>query len=186
MTGHHLVMGTLTDYLSGELLEDTHDERYRQKLARLLVEEKGYGKSEVLSHHKLFVQAGTRKAIIRVDFLITILNKKCMLIKYAPGSIVTRRRSVLAISRLVSGFQVPIVVVTNGLDAEIVSGSTGDVMSTGLHSIPSRDELVKIRNTHPWHPVSKDRAGRESRIAYAYEVDDACPCDETICRINES
>jgi predicted PP-loop superfamily ATPase len=109
-----------------------------------------------------------------------------MLIKYAPGSIVTRRRSVLAVSRLVSGFQIPIVVITNGLDAEIVNGSTGDVLSTGLHSIPNRDELVKIRNTHRWHPVSKNRAEMESRIAYAYEVDDACPCDESICRNNES
>ncbi|MGR0480634.1 MAG: hypothetical protein ACTFAL_04315 [Candidatus Electronema sp. V4] len=39
-SGHQLVYGSLRDYLTGELLPDTDDERFRQQLARLLVEEK--------------------------------------------------------------------------------------------------------------------------------------------------
>jgi hypothetical protein len=185
MAGHHLVLGTLTDYLSGELLEDTHDERYRQKISRLLVEEKGYHKSDIISRYRLIIQAGGRKAAISLDFLIALLNRKSMLIKYAPGSLVTRRRPATAFSRLVSRFQIPIVVVTNGMDAEIVNGSTGDVIADGLNAIPSRDQLLKIRNTHQWNTISRDRAEMESRIAFAYEVDDRCPCDDSICRILE-
>ncbi|MBA4366458.1 MAG: hypothetical protein C0403_02345 [Desulfobacterium sp.] len=185
MAGHHLVLGTLTDYLSGELLEDTHDERYRQKISRLLVEEKEYHKSDIISRYRLVLQAGSRKAAISLDFLIALLNRKCMLIKYAPGSLVTRRRPTIAISRLVSRFQIPIVVVTNGMDAEIVNGSTGDVIGNGLNTIPSRDHLLKIRKTHQWNKISRDRAEMESRIAFAYEVDDRCPCDDSICRISE-
>jgi hypothetical protein len=185
MNGHHLVLGTLTDYLTGEILDDTHDERYRQKLSRLLVEEKGYRKSEILPRHDILLKAGRGKAVIQVDFLITLLKKQCMLIKYAPGSLVTRRRSSLAISRLVSRFQVPIVVITNGVDAEVVNGLTGKVFGNGLNSILDRDQLVEIRNTHLWKQISPARAEKESRVAYAYEVDDSCPCDDSICRISE-
>ena len=32
MDGHHLILGELTDLITGETLTDTHDERYRQKL----------------------------------------------------------------------------------------------------------------------------------------------------------
>ena len=45
MNGHHLILGELTDTITRETLADTHDERQRQKLARLLVEKKGYRRS---------------------------------------------------------------------------------------------------------------------------------------------
>jgi len=185
MNGHHLVMGTLTDFLSGDILDDTHDERYRQKIARMLVEEKGYRKSEIVSRYGVELQAGKRKAFIQADFLIILLNKKSMLIKYAPGSLVTRRRPSLAISRLVSRFQVPIVVITNGEDAEVVSGSAGKVIGNGLDSLPNREQLLAVCHTHRWKKISSNRVERESRLAYAYEVDDSCPCDDSVCRILE-
>ena len=40
MNGHHLILGELDDFVTGQRLADTHDERYRQRLSRLLVEEK--------------------------------------------------------------------------------------------------------------------------------------------------
>jgi len=49
--GHHLILGELVDYITGETIEDTHDERYRQKLAHLLVEHKGYFKKEIEPGH---------------------------------------------------------------------------------------------------------------------------------------
>ena len=42
MDGHHLILGELDDLITGESIKDTHDERYRQRIARLLVDEKGY------------------------------------------------------------------------------------------------------------------------------------------------
>ncbi|MCK7503858.1 MAG: hypothetical protein MZV70_06955 [Desulfobacterales bacterium] len=47
MGGHHLILGKLTDFLTGEVLDDTLDERYRQKIARWLVEQKGYDLPEI-------------------------------------------------------------------------------------------------------------------------------------------
>lgn len=49
---HHLIYGTLKDYLTGEELTDTDDKRIRQDLSRLLVEEKGYGRDELHPRQK--------------------------------------------------------------------------------------------------------------------------------------
>jgi len=111
-----LVFGELTDYITGKTIKDTHDERYRQKLARLLVNDKGYQKNEIKAGHQLLVNAGDKTAFINVDFMVTLSGRICMIIKYGPGSLVTRRRAALAVSRLVSGYQVPVVVATNGED----------------------------------------------------------------------
>ena len=33
MAGHHLILGKLADFLTGDILDDTLDERYRQAIA---------------------------------------------------------------------------------------------------------------------------------------------------------
>ena len=184
MDGHHLILGKTTDFITGEIIEDTHDERYRQNIAHLLVNEKLYHKKDIKPRHELLVKAGGKKAIIRVDFLITLKNRILMIIKYGPGSIITRHRPALSASRLVAPYQVPIVVVTNGVDADNLDGSTGKVFLKGLDVILSKPELLKLSEKFTFSEIPEIRAEAESRILYAYEVDGSCPCDDTICRID--
>ena len=181
MAGHHLILGELVDFITGDTLEDTHDERYRQKLARLLVETKGYLIKEIKPRYELLVKAGKNKAIVKVDFVITLSGKACMIIKYGPGSLVTRYRPALAASRLVAPYQIPVVVVTNGEEAAVLDGTTSDVISYGLDSIPSKPEMLKRVINSNFKTVSANRAELESRIIYTFEVDGSCPCDDTIC-----
>ena len=184
MNGHHLILGTLTDVITGEILKDTHDERYRQKLSRLLVEGKGYRKADVIPRCDLLVTAGdAKRALVKVDFKVSLSGRTCMIAKYGPGSLVTRQRPALAASRLLESYQIPIVVVTNGEGADILDGTTGKVMFSGLEKIPSRSELSRMTATAPFHGISAQRAEMESRILYAYEVDGCCPCDDSICRL---
>jgi len=184
MDGHHLILGETTDFITGDPIPDTHDERYRQNIARLLVNEKLYNKLDVKSRHELLVKAGEKKAIIRVDFLITLENRICMIIKYGPGSITTRHRPAIAASRLVAVYQVPVVVVTNGVDADILDGSTGKIISNGLDAVHSKPELMKLSEKFVFSRIPENRVEAELRILYAYEVDGSCPCDDTICRID--
>lgn len=189
--GHHLILGELRDFITGEILTDTHDERYRQKLARLLVEKKGYLKSEIVPRCDLSVSAGNQKAIIKVDFKITLSRgsqeqeggRVCMIVKYGPGSLVTRHRPVLAASRLLVPYQIPYVVVTNGEDADIMDAGSGKVIASGLDAVPSKSELIRMVQDKHFEPVPAKRAEMESRIVYAYEVVGSCPCDDTICRL---
>ena len=183
MDGHHLILGELVDYITADVLKDTHDERYRQDIARRLVEQKGYAKTDIEPRQAIVAQADDKKAVLKVDFVITLAGQISMVVKYGPGSLVTRRRSALAISRLIAPYQVPVIVMTNGQDAEIISGPSGDVIDSGLDAIPSKQELTQRLAGKTFEPITKRRAEMESRILYCYEVDDSCECDEDICRL---
>ena len=106
-----------------------------------------------------------------------------MIIKFGPGSIVTRHRPLLAASRILTPYQIPVAVATNGEDADVLEGASGRVISRGLERIPAREQLVGIMGGHEFNRITAERAEMESRILYCYEVDDSCPCDDTVCRL---
>ncbi len=181
MQSHHLILGQVADFITGELLIETHDERYRQRIAHLLIEQKGYSKVDITPRQDLLITAGEKRAIIKIDYVISSANLIGMIIKYGPGSLVTRQRPALAASRLLTGYRIPVVVVTNGEDANVLNGSDGKLMTVGMDSIPSRQKLLSIIESHDLKPISKKHAVLEARIVYTFEVDGACPCDDTIC-----
>ncbi|VEN73908.1 conserved hypothetical protein [Candidatus Desulfarcum epimagneticum] len=181
--GHHLILGELTDILTGETIPDTHDERYRQKIASILLRQKGYSKDDIRSRREIMVAAGEKRAILKVDFEIFSGEKTLMVIQYGPGSLLTRRRPALALARLAARGEVPVVVVTNGEDAEILDGQTGEASARGPGAIPSRRALFEKWEDRPLASLDETRLDLEGRIAYAYEVDGACPCDDSICRL---
>jgi len=183
MNGHHLILGECRDYLSGKNIADTHDERYRQFLAKHLVEKLGYQKSDLVARRKLKVAAGDKCALIRIDLSVVLKDQTAMILRYGPGSLVTRHRPSIAASRLLSPYQIPVVVVTNGEQADILDGKTGAVMAQGLESIPTREMLLRSVRNHDFQLISDESIEREQRILYAYDIDDSCPCDDTVCRL---
>jgi hypothetical protein len=183
MTGHHLVLGELEDFLTGKTVKDTHDERLRQGVARALVVEKGYQREEIRSGEKIPVSCNENRALVPLDFRLVLHQRTAMIVKYGPGSILTRRRPALALSRLVAPYQVPFVVVTNGRDAEVLSGDSGRRLGEGLDAIPSKARLLRLAAVAGWAPLTGKQIEMESRILYAYEIDGACPCDDTICKL---
>jgi len=180
LSGHHLVLGTISDYLTGEVLADTHDERYRQSIARLLVEKKGYGRDELTPRVPIDIRAGGKRAQIRLDLVVCIDEQIVMLIKYAPGSLTTRHQVALAASRLLAPYQVPVSVVTNGREADIIDNHSADVVANGLEGIFSRTALLQHLQARPTILVADRHREMAARILYAYEVDGRCPCDDTV------
>jgi hypothetical protein len=89
----------------------------------------------------------------------------------------------LAASRILAPYQIPIAVVTNGEDAEVLEGASGRVISRGLETIPSREQLIEIVSADLFNRIPAERAEMESRILYCYEVDGSCPCDENVCKL---
>ncbi len=182
---HHLILGELKDFLTGFVLTDTFDERYRQKIAKNLVRNCGFKKSDIQSNMKLTVVAGKRKAVIKIDFLVKYHGKIIAVIKYAPGSIVTRRLSTVALSRIIESYQIPIVVVTNGEDAEIIDGFSKKNVANGFENFPDREMVKKKMKSFSFKTIKKEIFDQASRIAYACEIDGACPCDSDICIIDK-
>lgn len=182
MSSHHLVLGEIQDFITGETLPKTHDEILRQSVSRLLVEQKGFDKNDIIPRQDLLLTSGSEQAIVKIDYLIRLYQKTYMLIKYGPGDLVSRQRPALGMSRLVESYQVPVVVVTNGKDADILLGSSSKVIRRGLYSIPSRSDLIRQYDAQEFTPITKDRAEMESRIVLAYEILGSCPCDTTSVR----
>jgi hypothetical protein len=129
------------------------------------------------------VRAGDRKAVIRIALLASLDEKPALVIHYGPGSLVTRLRPALAISRLMAPYQIPFAAVTNGEALHLIDTATGRVKATGMEALPSRREVDDYLKRHTLSPMVAKVLEMEARIVYAYEVDGSCPCDDTICRV---
>ena len=177
---HHMIYGHCTDYITGEKLVDTDDERYRQELARLMVEEKGWLKDEV--EMRLCIETLFNKQFVSSKITITISmgGKRCLIIRYAPGSLVTRERPAIAAARVLDdNYQIPLVVVTNGRDAELLDTYSGEVLGRGMAAIPSRAEVEEMFSELRFEPYDSTRREQELRILNAFDVEVCCagaPC----------
>ena len=175
-SGHHIIYGTLQDFLTGEELPDTDDERYRQQLAMLLVEEKGFSTTELLP--RLFIETLFNDQLVKsvVELTVCIAGRRVMIIRYGPGSLVTRERPAIAAARLLDPeYRIPFAVVTNLRDAEFLETKTGKVLGTGMNSIPARKKLVEMMGGLEFESFP-DEMGREreARILNAFDVEVCC------------
>ncbi|MEW6500246.1 MAG: hypothetical protein AB1456_02050, partial [Thermodesulfobacteriota bacterium] len=69
---HHMIYGHLTDYVTGESLVDTDDERYRQKLARLLVEERGFAKEDLLPRQRIETLFAGQFVVSKIELVVRL------------------------------------------------------------------------------------------------------------------
>ena len=181
MGGHHLIMGELRDYITGQILADTHDERYRQRIARLLVEAKGFRRDEIHPRIPIDLEIDSRSARIRMDFVVKHHDRIAVLIKYGPGSLVTRHQVAFAAALLLAPYAVPFSLVTNGEDAHWLDNTERSVKANGLDGIWDRPTLARHLQKGPSPRVGHRQAEMATRILLAYEVDGRCPCDDTVC-----
>lgn len=177
------MLGTLTDALTGRTLDDTHDERYRQKIVGLLLGGGGFAPEEIEASRMVEVTAGEKRARLAVDFIVSLGGVAAMVVRYGPGSLVTRHRSAQALCLVLAPHVIPVAVVTNGEDADVLNGGTGAVTGHGLRAIPTRHDLMRLLSEAPRLEVAQRRREMAGRLLYAYEVDGSCPCDDSICRL---
>lgn len=178
---HHIVYGTCKDFVTGETIVDTDDERYRQKLARYLVEEKGYEKKDIEIGQKIETLFNSQFVTSKISMVVRSSDKRMMIIRYAPGSLVTRERSAIAASRVLDDeYQIPLAVVTNGEDAVLLNTYTGDTLKKGLEEIPGPNEVEKLAASLGFIPLADEKKReRELRILNAYDIEVCCaggPC----------
>ena len=183
MSTKHLVLGELTDFITGRTITDTLDERARQKIARHLVENKGYLKKDIETRHPLELTLDGDKGIAKVDFVIRLDRKAIAIVVFGPGSLVTRERSTLAAARLIEKYVVPFAMVTNGKDAHVLETQSSAVIANGLEGFPSREEAIKIIEDLTFETLSPDKLEKEKRILFAFEILAKRECDEFTCSL---
>jgi hypothetical protein len=173
---HHLIYGTLVDFLSGEELTDTDDERIRQNLSRMMVAQKGYPRESLVPRLKIETLFSRCFVVSTIELTVSLQGKKIMIIRYGPGSLVSRERAAIAAARVLSqDYRIPLAVVTNGEDAELLDTRTGKILGYGLHSIPDHPTALNMLNQLEFLPPPETiRRERELRILNAFDVERCC------------
>ncbi|MCK9175639.1 MAG: type I restriction enzyme HsdR N-terminal domain-containing protein [Desulforhopalus sp.] len=171
-TKHLLSYGKLNDFLTGEEKVDTDDERVRQQLARMLVEEKNFAREELLGGEIITTTISGRAVTSFLDLIAFCGETPLMVLRCAPGSLVSRERSAIAAARVWHPqFCLPLAVVFNGQDAEVLETDSGRVLRHGLHSLPSREMLEQQWLPCPLLPgPSGAKRERELRILNAFDL----------------
>ena len=173
---HHLVYGTLSDYLTGEELIDTDDERIRQQISRLMVEELGYQRDELIPRLSIETLFTRNFVTSTIDLTVEVDGRQVMIVRYGPGSLVSRERSALAAARVLNEeYRIPLAVVTNGRDALLLDTVTAKVIGQGMHAIPARQQLLEMLPGLMFlSPQDTEKRLREKRILNAFDLERCC------------
>jgi len=173
---HHLIYGTLKDYLTGEELTDTDDERIRQSLSKLMVEEKGYNRHNLQPRNTIESLFNHCFVTSTIELTVSNFDIQFMIIRYGPGSLVSRERSAIAAARILNpAYRIPLAVVTNGKDAELLDTRTGKILGYGLDSIPDCNSMAKMIDQLEFlPPVNDKQRDRELRILNAFDLERCC------------
>ena len=170
----------LIDFITGQKVVDTTDERVRQVIERFLIKEKGYLKDDIEIDRGFDIVIDEKINRAKVDLVISVdavrnlfLNgvegKRFMLIKCSRGSLSSWEREVLSCARIFDVYVIPLAVITDGEDAEILDTVTGKVSSCGLGEIPSRHDAVEAIKRIEFKGLSEDKREKEKRVFLAFE-----------------
>ena len=99
-----------------------------------------------------------------------------MILRYGPGSLVSRERAAVAAARVLNPvYRIPLAIVTNGQEAELLDTTSGKILGYGLESIPDRKDAENILPGLEFlPPLENTKRERELRILNAFDVERCC------------
>lgn len=159
----------LTDFVTGKKVPNIGAEENRQQVERFLVERKGYNKDDIEVDADLKFTVAGEEVRSNVDLVVRVQDKRFMVLRCVPGSLVSRERETLAAARLLDVYQIPFSVVTDGKDAELLDTVTGEVLDQGMDAIPSKEEAIQQMKEIRLEPFPRERLERERIIFRSYD-----------------
>ncbi|OIQ51891.1 hypothetical protein BerOc1_00355 [Pseudodesulfovibrio hydrargyri] len=172
--------GTLRDYLSGEEIDETTFEEFRQLLARLLVEEKGYPKNLLKAKVPLQYCVEDKEFERVIDFVLyDKQNRPVFLVMFCAGDVATFERETVCAARLIDGGPVPYALVTDTMDATLLDVRTGDEVARGMNAVPDYARLMKMVEAAEIKPLTEEQREKQTRVFHTYcgfVCGDHCEC----------
>ena len=92
-----------------------------------------------------------------------------MVIKCAPGALISREREVTAAARLLEPYQIPLAVASDGADAVVWDAVTGKIIGEGIAAIPTKAQAMALFDTSTVVPMDQRRLGRQQLIFKSYD-----------------
>lgn len=172
---------TLIDYITGKMVPDIGAEGSRQLFEKLLVENRGYDKTDILVDEPIKVMFKGEEYVSTVDLIVFCDKKPLMAVRCAAGSLASYEREILAAARLVYDVQIPFSVSTNGKDALVRDVITGKSVhkpngekyeiGEGLEAVPTKAEGIKFLESFTYIPFPPEKKEREMIIFRSYDIE---------------
>ncbi len=176
--------GMLTDYLTGQTIEETTYEEFRQALAKFLVEEKGYPKRGLKAKVPLIFKIDGQDTGRHIDLVAQDdAGSPIVLVIFCAGDVGSFERETVSCARLFPGGPVPIAIATDSIGASILDTASGDCVATGVRAIPTWEEALAKSAKTVRIPLPDERRRKEERILHAYSGFLYGTCCSESCRI---
>lgn len=146
----------------------------RRMVEYLLLEKKGYAPGDVRKGISFEVELGKEIVWSSADFLVSVDGRAGMLIKCAAGSLDSRQRQAVAAARVIASPPLPVAVVADPENAEVLDAATGKVNGTGFGAIPVKEQLREILDKAELKPLTPERVEKEKRILLAFDAIKCC------------
>lgn len=160
---------TLIDYLTGREIPFSNRDNIRQSIVKFLIEKKEFLKTDLALDREIRFDLDGTSIFSRVDIAVCLNDRTIMVLKSAPGSLVTRQRQIIAAARLLEEYVVPFAVVTNGKDIELLDSVSEKVLYEGFGPIPSKTELLAIIKDLHFRSMRGEKKIYEQRILSTYD-----------------
>lgn len=161
--------GTLRDYLTGEEIEETTYEEFRQALAKMLVEEKGYPKDRLRAKVDITYTIDGERFERPVDLVVLGDDgQPIFLIIFCSGDVGSYERETVCAARLISETPASHALVTDTMGASLMDVKTGECVGSGINALPSWDELQEMVAKADMQPLTDEQRERQTRILHTY------------------
>jgi hypothetical protein len=161
--------GTLRDYLTGEDVDETTFEEFRQALVKFLVEEKGFPKDNIKPKVKLEYSVDGEDFERPLDYVVyDDANKPIFVIIFCSGEVGSYERETVCAGRLVPDGPVAFALVTDTMHASLMNVMTGDVVARGMEAVPNWERLLKMVEGSDVRPLTAEQRERQTRVFHTY------------------
>lgn len=162
----------IVDYITGREIPNIGAEENRQAVEKLLVEEKGYLKSEIEVGVEMTLTVAGEPYTSQIDLVVSVDGTRMMVVKCVAGSLGSREREVLASARLLNeAHQIPVSVVSDGIDAIVLDTVTAKRIGEGVAAIPSKSRLLESAKSCERIPYPESRREREQLVFRTYDLE---------------
>ncbi|MEF2229358.1 MAG: type I restriction enzyme HsdR N-terminal domain-containing protein [Pseudodesulfovibrio sp.] len=161
--------GTLRDYLTGEEIDETTFEEFRQMLARLLIEELGYPRERIRAKVPIKYAVEGEEFERPIDYVVYDENDRpIFIVLFCAGDVSTFERETVCAGRLIEGGPVPFALITDTMEALLLDVCTGEVVARGMRAVPDWGRLNAMAAEAVIKPLAGEQREKQIRVFHTY------------------
>lgn len=161
--------GTLRDYLTGEEIDETTFEEFRQALARFMVEERGYPKDRLKAKVPLSYCVDGEDYERPIDLVLYDEGgKPIFIVIFCAGEVGSFERETVCAARLIEGGPVAYALVSDSMDASLMDVRTGDRVAQSMNAVPEYSKLLEMIAEAEIKPLTDQQREMQTRVFHTY------------------